>query len=129
MATEEATFLGKYKNNLDKLFSNLALSHIPERAANFSKFGEITGKSDQIDPPMPNINAAIFVKAEENIRGVFVEGLFILLFNCHRLIRGVLIQSCSAGARNFTKHVFFHVQFSGLVQNSQNYCAISKDIY
>ena len=36
-----------------------------------------------------------------------------------------LIQSCSAGARNFTKYVFFHVQFGGLVQNSQNYCAIS----
>ena len=43
----------------------------------------------------------------------------------HILIRGVHIQSCSAGARNFTKYVFFHVQFSGLVQNSQNYCAIS----
>ena len=73
LTVEEATFLGKYKNNLDKLFSNLALSHIPERAANFSKFGEITGKSDQLDPPMPNINAAVFVKAEEDMRGVFVE--------------------------------------------------------
>ena len=36
-----------------------------------------------------------------------------------------LIQSYSAGARNFTKYVFFHVQFGGLVQNIQNYCAIS----
>ena len=43
----------------------------------------------------------------------------------HSLIRGVLIQSCSAGGRNFTKYVFFHVQFGGLVQNSPNYCAIS----
>ena len=43
----------------------------------------------------------------------------------HSLIRGVLIQSCSAGARNLTKYVFFHVQFGGLVQNPQNYCAIS----
>ena len=43
----------------------------------------------------------------------------------HSLIRGVLIQSCSARGRNFTKYVFFHVQFGGLVQNSQNYCAIS----
>ena len=40
----------------------------------------------------------------------------------HSLIRGVLIQSCSAGDRNFTKYVFFQVQFGGLVQN---YCAIS----
>ena len=28
----------------------------------------------------------------------------------HSLIRGVLIQSCSAGAKNFAKNVFFHVQ-------------------
>ena len=43
----------------------------------------------------------------------------------HSLIRGVPIQIFSAGARNFTKYVFFHIQFSGLVQNTQNYCAIS----
>ena len=43
----------------------------------------------------------------------------------HSLIRGVLIQSLSAGARNFTKYVFFHVQYGGgLVQKSQNYRAI-----
>ena len=35
----------------------------------------------------------------------------------HSLIRGVLIQSCSAGAKNFTKCVFYHVQFSGVIQN------------
>ena len=29
----------------------------------------------------------------------------------------VLIQSCSAGAKNFTKCVFYHVQFSGVIQN------------
>ena len=43
----------------------------------------------------------------------------------HSLFRGVLIQSCSAGAKNFTKYAFFHVQFNGLVKNSQNHCAIS----
>ena len=36
----------------------------------------------------------------------------------HSLIRGVLIQICSAGAKNFTKYVFFHIQFNGLVKNS-----------
>ena len=48
-----------------------------------------------------------------------------LKFNLHSLFRGVLIQSCSAGAKNFTKYVFFQVQFNGLVKTSQNYCAIS----
>ena len=43
----------------------------------------------------------------------------------HSLIRGVTMQRCSAGAKNFTKYVFFHVQFNGLVKNSQNHCAIS----
>ena len=43
----------------------------------------------------------------------------------HSLIRGVLIQSYSAGAKNFSKYVFYHVQFNGLVKNSQNHCAIS----
>ena len=35
----------------------------------------------------------------------------------HSLIRGVLIQSCSARAKNFTNYVFFHPQFSGVIQN------------
>ena len=30
----------------------------------------------------------------------------------HSLIRGVLIQSCSAGAKHFTNYVFCHVQFN-----------------
>ena len=46
----------------------------------------------------------------------------------HSLIRGVLIQSCSTGAKNFTKYVFFHVQFNGLVKHSQNHCTISVKI-
>ena len=33
---------------------------------------------------------------------------------CHSLIIGVLIQSCSAGAKNFTNYVFCHPQFSGV---------------
>ena len=35
----------------------------------------------------------------------------------HSLIRGVLRQTCSTGAKNFTKWVFYHVQFSGVIQN------------
>ena len=43
----------------------------------------------------------------------------------HSLIRGVLIQSCSAGVKNFTKYVFCHPQFSGVIQNVENRCASS----
>ena len=43
----------------------------------------------------------------------------------HSLIRGVLIQSCPAGAKNFTNYVFCHSsQFTGIIQNIENHCAI-----
>ena len=42
----------------------------------------------------------------------------------HSLIRGVLIQSCSAGAKMFTNYVFCNPQFSGVIQNIENRCAI-----
>ena len=42
----------------------------------------------------------------------------------HSLIKGVLMQSCSTGAKNFTNYVFCHVQFSGVIQNIENRCAI-----
>ena len=42
----------------------------------------------------------------------------------HSLIRGVLIQSCPTGATNFTNCVFCHPQFSGVIQNIENRCAI-----
>ena len=42
----------------------------------------------------------------------------------HSLIRGVLIQSCSAGAKKFTNYVFCHPQFSGVIQNIENRCAV-----
>ena len=73
LTTEEATFLEKYRENIDKLFANLALDHIPDKAGkkSFSNFGETS--NNQPDPPMPNLNSAVFVKAEENIQGVFVE--------------------------------------------------------
>ena len=51
---------------------------------------------------------------------LFLMGLEVL----HSLIRGVLIQSCFADAKNFTNYVFCHVQFSGVIQNIENRCAI-----
>ena len=48
--------------------------------------------------------------------------------NNHSLIRGVLLQSCSAGEKNFTNYVFCHVQFSGVIQNIENYCAIKEKL-
>ena len=46
----------------------------------------------------------------------------------HSLIRGVLIQSCSAGAENFTNYVFCHPQFNDVIQNIENHCAILTPI-
>ena len=47
-----------------------------------------------------------------------------LFFSEHSLIRGVVIQSCPAGPTNFTNYVFCHPQFSGVIQNIENRCAI-----
>ena len=49
----------------------------------------------------------------------------MLVYNiiAHSLIRGVLIQSCSAGAKNFINYVFCHPQFSGVIQYIENHCA------
>ena len=47
-----------------------------------------------------------------------------IVWATHSLIRGVLIQSCPAGAKNFTNYVFCHPQFSGVIQNIENCCAI-----
>ena len=51
-----------------------------------------------------------------NIKTEFLE-------DTHNLIRVVLIQSYSAGAGNFN-YVFCHPQFSGVIQNIENCCAI-----
>ena len=42
----------------------------------------------------------------------------------HSLIRGILTQSCSAGAKNFTKCIFYHAQFSSVIQNIAYHRAI-----
>ena len=58
----------------------------------------------------------------------FVKGFFMKTANGHSLIRGVLIQSCSARAKNFTNYVFCHPQFSGVIQNLENCWAILTPI-
>ena len=45
------------------------------------------------------------------------------------MIRGVLIQSCSAGAKNFTNYVYCHPQFSGVIQNIAYHCAIKTKFW
>ena len=54
----------------------------------------------------------------------FRSALCTIFTILHSLIRGVLRQSCSTGAKNFTKCVFYHVQFSGVIQNIAYLCAI-----
>ena len=54
------------------------------------------------------------------------------MFHCklalHSLIRGVLIQSWPTGAKNFINYLFCHPQFSGVIQNIENRCAILTPI-
>ena len=57
-----------------------------------------------------------------------ITSIFYFLYWNHSLIRGILIQSCSSGAKNFTNYVFCHVQFSGVIQNIENRCAILTPI-
>ena len=74
----------------------------------------------------------------EIFTGIIVSASFVVALCCvtpvrnlkknnskvHSLIRGVLMQSWSAGAKNFTNYVFCHPQFSGVIQNIENYRAI-----
>ena len=60
------------------------------------------------------IKIEIFQKIQINIRATCVS----------QFDQGVLIQSCSAGAKKFTNYVFSHPQFSGVIHNIENYCAI-----
>lgn len=75
LTTEEATFLTNFKKNTDNLFKKLALDHIPARSADFSKFGENSKfqLDRNIEAPNPNLNATVFVKADEDIQGVLIE--------------------------------------------------------
>ena len=55
---------------------------------------------------------------------LFRKNVIKKITTVHSLIRGVLIQCCSAGVRNFTNYVFCHVQFSGVIQNIAHHRAI-----
>ena len=74
LTTEEATFLRSHKKNIDNLFNKLALDHIPSRARNtkFSEFSASTTNASN-EAPKPNLNATVFVKANEDVQGVFIE--------------------------------------------------------
>ena len=72
--------------------------------------------------------ASKFIKDDESAQQVSFE-LEILDFfahskHNHSLIRGILTQSCSSGAKHFTNCVFYHVQFSGVIQNIAYHRAI-----
>ena len=74
LTTEEATFLRSHKKNVDNLFNKLALDHIPARARNV-KFSEFSASSTNAsnEAPKPNLNATVFVKANEDVQGVYIE--------------------------------------------------------
>ena len=64
----------KFKKNTDDLFKKLALDHITGRSGDFSKFGENQQhRNNDIVAPNPNLNARVFVKADEDIQGVLIE--------------------------------------------------------
>ena len=58
------------------------------------------------------------------VKLLFFKHEIFICFDIHSLIRGVLIQCCSTGAKKFTNYVFCHPQFSGIIQNSKNHCPI-----
>ena len=74
MTTEEANFMRSFKKNTDTLFNKLALDHIPERArrVKFTEFSASTTNASN-EAPKPNLNATVFVKATEDVQGVFIE--------------------------------------------------------
>ena len=66
--------LKKYKSNIDNLFKDLALKHIPGKAGDFSRFGETSAASNPSnEAPKPNLNTAVFVKAVDDVQGVYIE--------------------------------------------------------
>ena len=98
-------------------------------------FLEASGNGNNLEQPVIHENAAHFVpppiamELPPPLPGpTSVEVPPPLPGNYHSLIRGVLIQSCSAEAKNFTNYVFCHVQFNSPGQNSKNHCGIKAKI-
>ena len=72
-----------------------------------------------------NLYKSVFkTVTKESAKGVKLFNMLDQTLIRHSLIRGILIQSCSAGAKIFTNYVFCHPQFSDVIQNIENYCAI-----
>ena len=72
-----------------------------------------------------NLYKSVFkTVTKESAKGVKLFNMLDQTLIRHSLIRGILIQSCSAGVKIFTNYVFCHPQFSDVIQNIENYCAI-----
>ena len=83
----------------------------------FLEVAQITSKRSKINAIWTFFKGAYSVKKKS------------LILASHSLIRGVLIQSCSARAKKFTNYVFCHPQFSDVIQNIGNFCAISAKFW
>ena len=69
LTKEELKFAQNYKTNLDTLFKELALKHLPGKAA---EFNPVQAKKSSAPVPHPNLNANVFVQAVRDVRGVVV---------------------------------------------------------
>ena len=74
--------------------------------------------------PMKVAKSKVKISLWTSVSIVLNEISIIISLSFHSLIRRILTQSCSARAKNFTKCVFYHVQFSGVIQNIAYHRAI-----
>lgn len=73
LTKDELKFAQDYKESLDTLFKDLALDHLPGKAADFSSTQARKSTSGTAPVPSPNLNSSVFVKAVRDIRGVVIE--------------------------------------------------------
>ena len=84
MTPDEVKFAQQYRADITEVFKKLALDHMPGKFREFgpSPSASISNNSlsnqslgKKLDPPVPqpNLNATVFVKAVEGIRGVNIE--------------------------------------------------------
>lgn len=72
MTKEELTFANEYKNNLETLYNDLALKHLPGRAAELNIEGtKRAGDHDGV--PKPNHKSMVFVQAVKDVYGLVIE--------------------------------------------------------
>ena len=70
LTKEELKFARDYRDSLDGLFKDLALSHLPGKAAEFSS---AQARKASAPVPGPNLNSAVFVRALKDLSGVVIE--------------------------------------------------------